>query len=77
VLVYDVTRKATLKALESWVADAKAHCGEVAAKMLLLANKIDAEKHELSEQDGQAFAKKHGMLFMECSAKTQACTPAL
>lgn len=41
------------------------------AVKLLIGNKIDQEPREVSKAEGDAFAREHATLFIECSAKTK------
>ncbi len=38
---------------------------------MLVGNKIDMERREVTRDQGLRFARKHTMLFIECSAKTK------
>lgn len=69
LLVYDITRKDTFDHLLSWLQDAKAHSNSDMT-IILVGNKADLEhRREVPKESGQAFAKKHGLLFLETSAK--------
>jgi Ras-related protein Rab-18 len=71
-LVYDVTSRASFESLERWLEEARLYCSSDDVVMLLVGNKIDREDDRaVAESEGTAFAAKHGMLFVECSAKTQ------
>lgn len=70
LLVYDVTRKETFNHLQSWLEDAKAN-SNTAITIMLIGNKCDLDsKRQVSREEGEAFAKEHGLVFMETSAKT-------
>lgn len=69
LLVYDITRKDTFDHILSWLEDAKAHSNSDMS-IVLVGNKADLEhRREVSREEGEAFAKEHGLLFMETSAK--------
>jgi Ras-related protein Rab-18 len=71
-LVYDSTSRTSFENLERWLDEARLYCSSEDVVMLLVGNKIDRSDHrQVSENEGTAFAAKHGMLFIECSAKTQ------
>lgn len=39
--------------------------------MMLVGNKIDLDNRDVSKEEGEAMARKHGMLFIETSAKNR------
>ncbi|CAC9525607.1 putative ras-related protein rab-2a [Leishmania infantum JPCM5] len=70
LLVYDVTRRDTFTHLQSWLEDAKANAN-TALVIMLIGNKCDLEsKRQVSREEGEAFARCNGLMFMETSAKT-------
>lgn len=70
LLVYDVTRRETFSHLQSWLEDAKSN-SHSAMTIMLIGNKSDLEsKRVVSKEEGEQFAKKNGLVFMETSAKT-------
>ena len=70
LLVYDVTRRETFAHLQTWLEDAKANAN-TAITIMLIGNKCDLEgKRQVSKEEGEAFAKQNGLVFMETSAKT-------
>jgi len=73
ILVYDVTRKETLSNLEAWLKEVNMYTSKSGVILMLVGNKIDkTANREVTHQEGVNFAKEHGMLFIECSAKTKA-----
>mmetsp|Transcript_17084 Transcript_17084/g.24506 ORF Transcript_17084/g.24506 Transcript_17084/m.24506 type:complete len:210 (-) Transcript_17084:235-864(-) len=69
LLVYDITRKETFEHLGSWLEDAKQHSNSNMT-IILVGNKADLEhRREVPKEQGEAFAKEHGLLFLETSAK--------
>lgn len=69
LLVYDITRKETFDHILSWLQDARAHSNSDMS-IILVGNKSDLEhRREVSRESGEAFAKEHGLLFLETSAK--------
>lgn len=70
---YDVIyRRDTFKHLTTWLEDARQHAN-VNTTIMLIGNKSDLEaKRAVSYEEGEAFAKAHGLFFMETSAKTSA-----
>ncbi|EAN87884.1 putative Ras-related protein RAB2B [Trypanosoma cruzi] len=70
LLVYDVTRRETFTHLQTWLEDAKANAN-TAIVIMLIGNKCDLEaKRQVSREEGESFAKKNNLVFMETSAKT-------
>lgn len=70
LLVYDVTRRETFSHLQTWLEDAKAN-SNTAITIMLIGNKCDLEnKRQVTKEEGEQFAKAHGLVFMETSAKT-------
>ncbi|GET91545.1 Ras-related protein rab-2a, putative [Leishmania tarentolae] len=70
LLVYDVTRRDTFTHLQSWLEDARANAN-TALVIMLIGNKCDLDsKRQVSREEGEAFARCNGLMFMETSAKT-------
>eukprot|EP01105_Mastigella_eilhardi_P022736 TRINITY_DN5649_c0_g1_i6.p1 TRINITY_DN5649_c0_g1~~TRINITY_DN5649_c0_g1_i6.p1 ORF type:complete len:228 (+),score=58.69 TRINITY_DN5649_c0_g1_i6:79-684(+) len=70
LLVYDISRRETFNHLGSWLEDAKQH-GNQDVTIVLIGNKLDLDSQRaVSKSEGEAFAKEHGLLFLETSAKT-------
>jgi len=45
--------------------------------IMLIGNKCDLERREVSFEEGAAFARDHGLIFRETSAKTAVNVPEL
>lgn len=72
LLVYDITRRETFDHLQSWLEDCTRYSNQNIVVMLI-GNKSDLEnKRSVSKEEGQEFANKHGLNFLETSAKTAA-----
>ncbi|CAA2994273.1 ras-related RABB1c [Olea europaea subsp. europaea] len=70
LLVYDITRRETFSHLASWLEDARQHAVPNMT-IMLIGNKCDlAQRRAVSTEEGEQFAKEHGLIFMEASAKT-------
>jgi len=70
LLVYDVTRKDSFAYLKSWLEEIDQNADENVT-IILVGNKCDlADKRQVSEQEGRAFAEENKILFLEASAKT-------
>mmetsp|Transcript_6335 Transcript_6335/g.19128 ORF Transcript_6335/g.19128 Transcript_6335/m.19128 type:complete len:211 (-) Transcript_6335:1803-2435(-) len=69
LLVYDITRKETFDHLLSWLEDARKNSISNMT-IILVGNKADLEhRREVPKESGENFAKEHGLLFLETSAK--------
>jgi Ras-related protein Rab-2A len=70
LLVYDITRRETFEHLASWLEDARQHANP-SMTIMLIGNKADlAHRRAVTTEEGEAFAKQHGLVFLETSAKT-------
>uniref|UniRef100_A0AAQ5ZAU6 RAB2A, member RAS oncogene family n=1 Tax=Amphiprion ocellaris TaxID=80972 RepID=A0AAQ5ZAU6_AMPOC len=70
LLVYDITRRDTFNHLTTWLEDARQHSNSNMV-IMLIGNKSDLEsRREVKKEEGEAFAREHGLIFMETSAKT-------
>lgn len=70
LLVYDITRRETFNALESWLREIRDQ-GSYRTTIVLVGNKIDKEAHRVvSTDEGRILAKEHGLMFIETSART-------
>ncbi|CAH0399287.1 unnamed protein product [Chilo suppressalis] len=70
ILVYDISEPKTLEKLKEWVDELQVYSTKKNIVCLVVGNKLDKPRAVPREQ-GQAFAQKHRMLFIESSAKTQ------
>ena len=73
-LVYDVTRRDTFDYLPQWQKEVEIYSpsGGKDVVKVLVGNKIDCDDRVVSRKEGEAWARKKGMLYLECSAKTSA-----
>jgi len=70
LLFYDITRRDTFNHLTTWLDDARQHSNSNMV-IMLIGNKTDQEqKRAVTRDEGEQFAKDHGLIFMETSAKT-------
>ena len=69
LLLYDVTNKDSFKNLENWLIEIEKNSNQKVLK-ILIGNKCDlTEDREITTEEGQTFANRNGMQFMETSAK--------
>jgi len=70
LLVYDITRRETFDNLQTWLDE----CMKFAKSdivVIVVGNKTDLEtQRQVTTEEGAEFAKKHGLFFLETSAKT-------
>ena len=70
MLVYDITSRDSFEAVENWLEECKVN-GNPEMTLLLIGNKSDlAFQRQVSFAEGESFANKNGMIFLETSAKT-------
>ena len=70
--VYDVTsRDSFISIEENWLKEALEYFPENDVIMMLVGNKIDLGNRAVTKQEGEAMARKHGMMFIETSAKNR------
>eukprot|EP01084_Bolivina_argentea_P266218 451474_1 len=72
VLCYDITNKQSFDNLLSWLDEIKIQSNNPNLPIILVGNKLDlaSTNRQVSTQQGQEFADKYGLLFIETSAKT-------
>ena len=69
LLIYDITSRDSFKELENWLGEVERHASSQVLK-ILIGNKSDLEeKREIQKDEGEAFAMRNGMQFIETSAK--------
>ncbi|NXR71515.1 RB18B protein, partial [Pycnonotus jocosus] len=71
VLVYDVTRKDTFTGLGKWLNELEMHTTNGSTLKMLVGNKTDKPDREVERKEGLQLARKHSLLFIETSAKTE------
>jgi len=70
LLVYDITRRETFTHVTKWLDDVRTNSSKNVT-VILIGNKKDLEdKRQVSYEEGEAFAKENGLMFLETSAKT-------
>lgn len=71
ILVYDVSSKQSFMKLDQWINELETHSTKHDIVTMLVGNKIDKERREVTRDEGLRFARKYHMLFIEASAKTK------
>ena len=70
LLVYDITRRETFTHVTKWLEEVRNNSSKTIT-IILIGNKKDLEdKRQVSYEEGEAFAKENGLMFLETSAKT-------
>lgn len=69
LLVYDISRRDTFSHLSRWLEEAQQNAGANMV-IMLIGNKSDLDRREVSFEEGEKFARDHGLIFSETSAKT-------
>ena len=71
--MYDITRRETFENLsEVWMREVTMYSTVPDCVKLVVANKLDTEsERQVTRAEGVAFARAHGCLFMEVSAKSR------
>lgn len=69
--VYDVARRETFENLERvWMTEVELYSNIEEAVKIVVANKVDLSlERDVSSEQGHDFARKHGCLYVETSAK--------
>jgi len=68
LLVYDISRRETFSHLGRWLEEAKQNASANLC-IMLIGNKSDVERREVTYEEGNQFATSHGLIFRETSAK--------
>lgn len=69
LLVYDVSNQKSFDAIDSWLQDI--HLMTNDPQIILIGNKSDLAKRQVSYEQGKNYADQHNMLFIETSAKNR------
>ncbi|KAF4695978.1 Ras- protein Rab-2A [Perkinsus olseni] len=69
LLVYDISRRDTFNHLTRWLEEARQNSNPNMV-IMLIGNKCDLERREVSYEEGAQFAKENNLIFLEASAKT-------
>lgn len=70
VVVYDITSSTSLAKAKMWIGELQRQA-DPGIIVCLAGNKKDLEdRREVSTEEGETYAKEEGLLFFECSAKS-------
>jgi len=72
IFAYDVTRQETFKSLQDlWMHEVEMYSTIPDAIKMVVGNKVDqTQGRQVTKDQGKSFARQHGMLFLETSAKS-------
>lgn len=69
ILVFDITQRETLTKVNDWIKDINSYLLKDEVGLIIVGNKCDLEsERQIEYNQGEAFAKKHGIQFIEVSA---------
>ncbi|XP_059080599.1 ras-related protein Rab-30-like isoform X2 [Tigriopus californicus] len=68
ILVYDVSNQPTFDVCPEWLREIEEYASPKVLKVLV-GNKIDRDDREIPTEVGEEFSNRHGMYFLETSAK--------
>jgi small GTP-binding protein len=69
LIVYDITDRQSFDDVERWILDMESHTNSNVCKILIGNKKDLVSKRVVTTKQGEEFARKHGMVFFETSAK--------
>eukprot|EP01056_Protomagalhaensia_sp_Gyna25_P002942 Protomagalhaensia_sp_Gyna_25__2941@NODE_2727_length_923_cov_462_787330_g2274_i0_p1_GENE_NODE_2727_length_923_cov_462_787330_g2274_i0NODE_2727_length_923_cov_462_787330_g2274_i0_p1_ORF_typecomplete_len210_score28_79Ras/PF00071_22/1_8e66Roc/PF08477_13/3_8e25Roc/PF08477_13/3_1e03Arf/PF00025_21/2_8e19FeoB_N/PF02421_18/1_7e06GTP_EFTU/PF00009_27/6_5e06Gtr1_RagA/PF04670_12/5_4e06MMR_HSR1/PF01926_23/1_1e05RsgA_GTPase/PF03193_16/2_3RsgA_GTPase/PF03193_16/0_14SRPRB/PF09439_10/0_00021AAA_22/PF13401_6/0_000 len=69
LLVYDISRRETFNHLTKWLDEVRQN-SNINMTIVLIGNKSDLDRREVTTEEGAEFAQEHGLIFLETSAKT-------
>lgn len=72
LVVYDITRRKSFERAIEWVKELKTEVGDDNPVIMMVGNKYDLpdSSRQVQSQEAIAYASNNGLMFTECSAKT-------
>jgi Ras-related protein Rab-11A len=71
MLVYDITSSPSFKCIEHWLTELRSNIADPNIPIMLIGNKLDLrDQRSVPTEDGQNYAERERLLFIEGSAKT-------
>ena len=71
ILVFDVNSERTYTQVGEWLNEIETYSNRQFIKLMLVGNKIDLQKREVSTEEATAYANCQAMAYVESSAKTR------
>ena len=68
IIVYDISNRDSFNSIQNWIEDCKMQSPET-VHLVLVGNKCDLDKREVTKEEGLELANKNKMVFFESSAK--------
>ncbi|EDR29171.1 GTP-binding protein YPTC4, putative [Entamoeba dispar SAW760] len=68
LLVYDISRKESFEKIPIWLEECRKYSNPNTT-IMLVGNKCDLPDRQVTKEEGEAFAKENGLLFLEASAR--------
>ena len=69
-VVYDISNYSSFESIQSWIEDCKSQSSK-SILLILIGNKTDLnDDRQVTYEEGEQFAKRNNMIFLESSAKT-------
>lgn len=70
LLVFDITRESTFKALPMWLSEARQNSSNPNLVIVMIGNKSDlSDQRQVSREEAEEFAQHNDLVYMELSAK--------
>ena len=68
ILLYDINNENSFKGLSIWLNEIKNYCNNEVS-IILVGNKIDLDNRKITKEEGNSFATKNGLMYVETSSK--------
>ena len=69
ILIYDVADRRSFEGLDTWLEEIKNNMLKEEISIILVGNKIDLPFRNVTKEEGETFAKKNDLLYLETSSK--------
>ena len=69
ILIYDVADRRSFEGLDTWLEEIKNNMLKEEISIILVGNKIDLPFRNVTKEEGEIFAKKNDLLYLETSSK--------
>ena len=69
ILIYDVADRRSFEGLDKWLEEIKNNMLKDGVSIILIGNKIDLPFRNVTKEEGESFANKNDLLYLETSSK--------